>query len=99
LAELCRDDDANAAFCLYLRSNDFHEAIMTLTEEGDVVLGLGLDDPWEDPAVTRQVSELLDRLMNEFNASAGIGGWELSPPQSLAEWSRDDLVMLRVGSF
>lgn len=45
LAELRRSADADVAFSLYLRANGFHEAIVTLTEEGDVVLGLGLDDP------------------------------------------------------
>jgi hypothetical protein len=43
LADLRRDPDAEAAFSLYLRAKDFHEAIVTLTEEGDLVLGLGLD--------------------------------------------------------
>lgn len=50
-----------------------------------------------DPAVELRASELLERLMDDFDASAGIGGAELPPPQSLAEWSEDGLVMLRVG--
>ena len=41
LAELRRGADAGAAFSLYLRAMDFQEVIVTLTEEGDVVLGLG----------------------------------------------------------
>jgi hypothetical protein len=98
LAELRRDEDADLAFSLYLRARGFHEAIVTLTEEGEVVLGLGLDDPLNDPAVERQASEVLAGLMAEFDGIAGIGGTEVPPPQSLAEWSKIALVMFRVGS-
>jgi hypothetical protein len=98
LADLRRNGDADAAFSLYLRATGFHEAIVTLTEEGDVVLGVGLDDPLNDVAVERQASEILARLMDDFDGSAGIGGVELPPPQSLVEWSEEGLVMLRVGS-
>lgn len=98
LADLRRDEDAGSAFSLYLRANGFHEAIVTLTEEGDVVLGLGLDDPLNDPDVERRASAALAGLMDEFDGSAGMGGVELPPPQSLAEWSVDALVMLRVGN-
>jgi hypothetical protein len=87
------------AFSLYLRGKDFHETIVTLTEEGDVVLGLGLDDPLNDPSVERQASDVIAWLMDDFGGSAGIGGVELSPPQSRAEWAEDGLVMLRVGSL
>ena len=99
LADLRRDADANSAFSLYLRAIGFHEAIVTLTEEGDVVLGLGLDDPMNDPAVERRASEVLAGLMDVFDGSAGLGGVELPPPQSRAEWAEDGLVMLRVGSI
>jgi hypothetical protein len=99
LADLRRDADADSAFSLYLRAKGFHEAIVTLTEEGDVVLGLGLDDPLNDPSVERQASDVLARLMDEFAGSAGVGGVELSPPQSAAEWAEDGLVMLRAGSI
>jgi hypothetical protein len=71
---------------------------VTLTEVGDVVLGLSFDDSLNDPAVERRASEVLAELMYEFGGSAGIGGAELRLPQSLAEWSEDALVMLRVGS-
>lgn len=98
LADLRRDEEATSAFSMYLRAIGFQEAIVTLTEEGDVVLGLGLDDPMNDPAVERRASQVLAGLMDDFGGSAGIGGVELPPPQSLAEWSEDALVVLRVGS-
>jgi hypothetical protein len=72
---------------------------VTLTEEGDLVLGLGLDDPANDPGVERQAAALLNTLVNELRGSAGIGGVELAPPQSAAEWGEDDLVSMRVGSI
>lgn len=99
LADLRRDAETGSAFSLYLRAKDFHGAIVTLTEEGDIVLGLSLDDPLNDPDVERQAADVLARLMDEFGGSAGIGGGELAPPQSLAEWAEDGLVMLRVGSI
>ena len=71
LADLRRDDDAERVFSLYLRANGFHEAIVTLTEEGDVVLGVGLDDPMDDPSVEREAAEVLARLMDEFGGIAG----------------------------
>jgi hypothetical protein len=71
---------------------------VTLTEEGDVVLGLGLDDPLNDPSVERQASVILVRLVDEFGGSAWIGGVELSPPRSLAEWAEDGPVMLGWGA-
>lgn len=98
LADLRRDADAEAAFSLYLRAKHFHGAIVTLTEEGDVVLGLSLDDPLNDPDIERQASQVLARLMDEFGGTEGIGGVELAPPQSLVEWAEDGLVALRVGS-
>ena len=98
LAELRRDANTEAAFSLYLRSKYFQGAIVTLTEEGDVVLGLSLDEPLNDPDIERQASEVLARLMDEFDGCAGIGGVELAPPQSLIEWAEDGLVMLRAGS-
>jgi hypothetical protein len=99
LAGLRRDPDADTAFSLYLRAIGFHGAIVTLTEEGAVVLGLSLDDPMNDPAVERRASEVLAELLTDFGGNAGIGGVELHPPQSRAQWNEDDLVMLRVGSI
>lgn len=99
LADLRRDPEAGSAFSLYLGAIGFDGAIVTLTEEGDVVLGLSLDDPMNDPAVERQASEVLTGLLEDFGGSAGIGGVELHPPQSRAQWHEDGLVMLRVGSI
>jgi hypothetical protein len=99
LADLRRDPGAVSAFSLYLRAVGFHGAIVTMTEEGDVVLGLSLDDPMNDPAVERRASEVLAGLLDDFGGSAGIGGVELYPPQSRAQWAEDGLVMLRVGSI
>lgn len=99
LADLRRDEHADTAFSLYLRSTAFHEAIVTLTEEGNVVLGVGLDDPINDPDVEEEAAKVLARLIEEFGATAGIGGVELAPPQSAAEWAEDALVTLRIGSL
>jgi len=38
-------------------------------------------------------------MMAEFGALGGIAGVELAPPQSVAEWQADSLVMLRTGSI
>lgn len=99
LAELRWDPDADSAFSLYLRALNFYEAIVTLTEEGDLVLGLGLDDPTNDPAVVHRASTVLAELVDAFGASAGIGGVELPPPQSRMHWAEDGDVVLRVGSI
>jgi hypothetical protein len=98
LADLRRGGCAGTAFSLYLTAKGFHEAIVTLTEEGDVVLGLGIDDPLNDPSIEGEASNVLAGLMDEFAASAGIGGGELPPPHSAAEWAEGGLVVLRVGS-
>jgi hypothetical protein len=98
LSDLRRGPDTQSAFSLYLRAVGFHRAIVTLTEEGDVVLGLSIDDPMNDLAVERRASEVLARLLDDFGGSAGIGGVELPPPQSRAQWAEDGLVRLRVGS-
>ena len=75
LADLRRDADAGTAFSLYLRGKHFHEAIVTITEEGDVVLGLGLDDPLNDPGVERQASDVLARLVDEFGRARESAEW------------------------
>lgn len=99
LADLRKEADADSAFSIYLRARDFHEAIVTLTEEGAVVLGLGIDDPLNDPGVEAAASDLLAALMQEFEGKAGIGGAELAPPQSAEEWADDGLVMIRSGTI
>jgi hypothetical protein len=99
LAELQRDDGAQAGFSLYLRASAHHEAIVTITEEGDLVLGVGIDDPLNAPEVVHEASALMASLRSEFGASAAIAGTELAPPQSAREWRDDALVQLREGSL
>jgi hypothetical protein len=91
--------DVGAGFTLYLRANLFHGAIVTRTDEGDVVLGLSIDVPPGDPGMTSHAAALLHRLMEEFDGRAGIGGVELPPPRSVSEWIADDQVLLRAGSI
>lgn len=98
LAELRRDTYAAEAFALYLRAKAHYGAIITLTEEGDLVLGLSLDDPNNDPETMHRASGLMASLTEEFGARGGVAGAELPPPQSASEWKEDGLVMLRVGS-
>jgi hypothetical protein len=97
LADLRRDPSAANAFSIYLRARAHHEAIITLTEEGDLVLGLGLDDPNNDPDTLRRASALMESMSEEFGAVGGVAGVELPPPQSVTQWGEDGLVMLRTG--
>jgi len=97
LEELQRGDRATTAFSLYLRARTHHEAIITVTEEDALVLGLGLDDPSNSPETLRSASLLMNTLREEFTALAGVAGVELPPPQTRAEWREDGLVQLREG--
>jgi hypothetical protein len=97
LADLRRDSDTSRAFSIYLRARAHYGATLTLTEEGDLVLGLTLDDPFDDPVAAIQAAELIADLKEEFQAVAGIAGVELPPPQSASEWREDGLAMLRDG--
>jgi hypothetical protein len=97
LADLRRDSDTSRAFSIYLRARAHYGATVTLTEEGDLVLGLTLDDPFDDPVAAIQAAELIADLKEEFQAVAGIAGVELPPPQSASEWREDGLAMLRDG--
>lgn len=99
LASLSRDSDSSSAFSLYLRARTHQEAIVTLTEEGDLVLGLGIDDPLDDPTIAIQAAELISSLRSEFHAVAGMAGVELRPPQSAAEWRDEELATLREGNL
>ena len=99
LAELRRDDLARKAFTLYLRGKAHHGAIVTITEEGEVVLGLELDDPNNDAQTIPQAAAVMASLREEFGAECGVAGVELAPPQSASEWNSDALVMLREGSL
>ncbi|WP_410578332.1 hypothetical protein [Amycolatopsis sp. lyj-108] len=98
LAELRRDDAAERALSLYLRAIGHYGAIVTVTEEGALVLGLSLDDPSNASEMTREAADLMAALMTEFAATGGIAGVELPPPQSASEW-RDAYVLLRTGSL
>jgi hypothetical protein len=62
------------------------------TEEGQLVLGLSMDDPKNDPQLLRQAAALMTSLIQELGASSGIAGVELSPPQSTTEWDNAELV-------
>jgi hypothetical protein len=97
LAELRRDDQAVEGFSIYLRARGYWGAIITVTEEGALVLGLSLDDPENSPQTVEQASTLIRSLITEFHAEAGIGGAELAPPQSATEWREEGLVLLREG--
>ncbi|WP_327147379.1 hypothetical protein [Nocardia sp. NBC_01329] len=98
LAELRRDFCIKRAFSLYLRASDYYQAIITLTEENDLVFGLSMDDPDNDPAILPQASALMASLAEEFGATTGVAGVELPPPQSSSEWTSDALVTLRYES-
>lgn len=98
LSDLRRDDAARSAFSLYLHARTHHEAIITVTEEGDLVLGLGLDEASSELATRDLAATLMLELIEEFGATGGVAGIELPPPQSAVEWLDDGLVMLRVGS-
>jgi hypothetical protein len=97
LAELRRDESAHGALSLYLRAKAHRGAIITITEEGDLVLGLGLDDPCNAPETVRQAADLITSLRIEYGARAGIAGVALPPPQSESEWDDHGLVQLREG--
>ena len=100
LSDLRRDPAApEGAFSLYLGSKTHHEAIITVTREGDVVLGLGLDDPENAPETGQQAAALMTRLREEFAAIAGVGGVELPPPQSVTEWQEAWPAQLRDGGL
>lgn len=97
LAELRRDDDARNALTLYVHSTSFDGAIITVTEEGDVVLGLRIDDEYEDPETTQLARDVMCTLMREFQARGGIAGVEVVPPQSRAEWHDAAYLLFRAG--
>lgn len=84
-----RNPEAVNAFSIYLRGATHDEAIITLTEETDLVLGLGIDDRDESPEAWDEAVRLLDELMREFDAVSGMAGGDwVRPPQSALEWAR-----------
>ena len=93
LADLRRDPDGGKAFSLYLRARHHHAAIITITEEGALILGLSIDDPHDSPETVDQAAELLTRLRDEFAASAGAANVELPPPQCTAEWVQAEAIL------
>ena len=99
LAELRRDPNARRAFSIYLKARSHHSAIITITEDGGLVLGLSLDDSEDDPDVLRRASDLMRTLVQEFGAVAGVVGGELPPAQSRYQWRDDTGVELRTGEF
>jgi hypothetical protein len=96
--ELRRDASGEQGFSLYLHAKYHQEAIITITEEGDLVLGLGLDDPDNSPEVWERGHALMASLRAEFSAIGGVGGVELPPAQSASEWADNALVQMREGT-
>lgn len=99
LAQLRWDPSSTDGFSIYLRARSHDGAIVTLTDDGDLVLGLGIDDPLNDPEVAVEAARLLSALKDEFHAVAGIAGVALAPPRSVTEWRDSDMVMLRDGEL
>jgi hypothetical protein len=97
LVELRHDPTGSDAFTIYLHAKHHSEAIIALTEEGAVVLGLGLDDPDNSPDVWDQGAVVLTSLRAEFAAVGGIGGVELPPPHSAADYAEEYQVQVRQG--
>jgi len=98
LAELNRGNSPGGAFSLYLRATAHAGAIVTVTEEGALVLGLSLDDPENSPETRHQAASLMASLRAEFGAAVAVGGVELAPAQSRSEWMEDAMVLLRDGT-
>lgn len=87
----------DAAFSIYLRARNYESAVITVTSEDAIVLGLSLDDPDSSAEILDEAGRLLDRLRKEFSAPAGIAGTELPPPMSRIEWEEAS-TQLRAGS-
>jgi hypothetical protein len=97
LEDARRDPEAVNAFSIYLRGAAHDEAIITIIEESNLVLGVGIDDRDESPEAWGQTVQLLDELMSEFDATSGIAGSDwVRPPQSTLEWAEAE-PDLRVG--
>lgn len=98
LSELARDgSEPHPPLTIYLEARNHYRAMITVTRERRPVLGLSIDDPENSPDTIVRARRLMDELMHEFGATAGIAGVELAPPESAAEWNEDDFVQLRVG--
>jgi hypothetical protein len=96
LADLRRQENSpDGVFSLYLRATVHEGAIVTVTAEGALVLGLSLDDPYNAPETVHAAAALMNVLKSEFGAEAAVGGVELAPAQSRREWLDDAMVLLR----
>lgn len=95
LAELRHEKSPDGAFSLYLHAIAHEGAIVTVTGEGALVLGLSLDDPDNAPETVGAAAALMNVLKSEFGAKAAVGGVELAPAQSRGEWLDDAMVLLR----
>ncbi|MGI5182707.1 hypothetical protein ACQEVZ_41275 [Dactylosporangium sp. CA-152071] len=98
LADL-RRDPSDEGVSLYVRSPAYYGAIITVTRERVLVLGVSLDDPDGSAEVLAQAGEVLTTLREEFRAPAGCAGVELAPAHSRQEWEGDALVQIRVGTL
>jgi hypothetical protein len=99
LAELQAEETDHGVFSLYVKGRGCRHAMITITREDALVLGLSIDDPESSPLVVDEARELLDRLRTEFSSPAGRAGVELVPARSREEWDDDALVEVRVGGL
>ena len=91
--------DIDQPFALYLRSKQYYGVIAALTEDGSLVLGLSLDDPDNDPAVWTQARKEVERMAVRLGGLKVVGGVELPPPTSRAEWLENAQVAFRSDSI
>jgi hypothetical protein len=98
LLGLRREPSRDQGFTMYLGAQHHDEAIIRITEEGDLVLGLGLRDPDNSPEVWKRGVDLMAFLRSEFNALGGVAGVELAPPKSALEWAEEAMVQFREGA-
>jgi hypothetical protein len=94
-AELRHGKSPEGALSLYLHAISHEGAIVTVTGEGALVLGLSVDDPDNAPETVRAAAALMRALKSEFGAEAAAGGVELAPAQSRSEWFDDAMVLVR----
>lgn len=97
LAELNRDAEPTGAFSIYLHAARYEFAMVTITDEGALVLGLSIDVPDGSPAAAQQAEgeRLMESLIQRFGGSRGVAGVELAPAQSRSEWDDEAMVLWR----
>lgn len=81
--------EAAPSVSIYLRGADHYQAMITVTREGAIVLGVSLDDPLGKRDIEDGRAVLSD-LFASCGATAGMIGIELSPPRDLVEWNAAD---------